>query len=74
MPTASDELREKMKGYFGDAISDYWPERFLKKMGWTETKWVWTEPAGASEISEKEWDCIKFLIDEWDHDYKPRAK
>jgi hypothetical protein len=43
-------------------------------MGWTETKWVWTEPAGASEISEKEWDCIKFLIDEWDHDYKPRAK
>jgi len=70
MPTANDELREKMQEYFGDPIDDAGPARFLRDCGWTEVKDVWTE--GAEQTTQKEWDCMQFLIDEWDHAYRPR--
>jgi hypothetical protein len=78
MPQASDELRDKMGEYFGaeNRISDHAPEEFLRSQGWTENRSVWHCPAGKTieQVSQKEFDCIKFLIHEWDHDYAPRKK
>jgi hypothetical protein len=68
MPTASDALRNKMQEYFDDAIDDSGPENYLREQGWTEDRWLWSAPERI--ITDKEWDCIQFLMDEWDHDYK----
>lgn len=67
MPQASDELRAKMGAYFGDEIDDGPPMRYLTENGWELTEqWEWRKPNPFWEPSEKEFDCIDFLIDEWD--------
>ena len=68
MPQATDELRAKMQEYFGDPISDSGPEAYLRECGWLEDRFLWSKPNRV--IIAKEWDCIQFLCDEWDHDYK----
>lgn len=73
MPTASDELRGAMLKYFGSAIDDGPPMRYLRSMGWTfERGGLIREPA-AKHITEKEWDCVYFLCHEWDHAFVPRT-
>ena len=70
MPQASDELRAKMDGYFGNGgIDDWEPTAFLIGKGWEENLGWWTLPADAEwhKLTEQEFDCITFLIDEWDH-------
>jgi hypothetical protein len=61
-----------MVDYFGDAIADWPPTAFLLDQGWNESGGTWQPPAFPHEISEKEWDCVQFLCDEWDHAYAPR--
>jgi len=38
MPQASDALRAKMEGYFGDPIDDSGPAEFLLAAGYVEWK------------------------------------
>jgi len=72
MPQASEELRDKMGEYFGDPIDDSGPWEFLKNLGWTQTSTGWLRhPEPFREISEKEWDCVDFLCEEWDWAYTP---
>ena len=69
MPQASNELRLKMEEFFGDPIADSGPTKFLEDQGHTLTRnWFWKLRGGDTleSITNKEFLCIKFLIDEWD--------
>lgn len=68
MPQASDDLRDIMGLMFGDKISDYYPEQYLKSKGYILNRdWTWTLPNKNHFIGEKEELCIRFLRDEWDY-------
>lgn len=70
MPSASTELQEKMREYYGSPIDDAGPTKWLKSQGFSLTgDWCWEPPARVTSydaLSEQEWLTIKFLIDEWD--------
>lgn len=67
MPTASNEQRNLMEKWFGDAISEWGPMAFLESRGYTMTQqWEWKKPTPSHTISNDEWECISFLIHEWD--------
>lgn len=72
MPMASDELRAKMNEYFGDPIDDAGPIDYLRGQGFKLNRGFWWSPrpgvTALSDLTEKERDCILFLIDEWDWD------
>lgn len=71
MPQASDELRSKMADYFGGSgVDDGPPYQYLKFRAWTDHRGMWIAPDGV-KISQKEWDCVAFLCDEWDYGYDP---
>lgn len=71
MPQAPRYLREKMKEYFDDPISDTGPIKYLKEQGYELTaEFCWKPPEhikSPSDMSEKEWACAAFLILEWDY-------
>ena len=71
MPQASDEDRAKMAKYFGgDGISDSPPMQYLYRKGWKFLPGGMIEkPAPDYLPCTKEWDCLYFLCDEWDHAY-----
>lgn len=74
MPTATDEIREKMRQRFGDPIGDIGPHNYLIERGFTETAGIIRPPyRELSEymVSNEEWECILFLCDEWDYGYLP---
>lgn len=67
MPSASDELRERMRIRFGDPIDDAGPMRWLEKQGYKMTGgWEWIKPSPEHKPTEDEIEAIQFLIDEWD--------
>jgi len=70
MPQASDELRKKMQNYFGgNGIDDGCVTEYLEARGFTLTKdWLWNLPDNWTEadLTEQDWDCITFLVHEWD--------
>lgn len=70
MPSASEDLRDKMLARFGDRIDEAGPIRFLKDAGYVLTKnWFWhPKPgvAGYRDMTQPEFDCIMFLMNEWD--------
>jgi hypothetical protein len=73
MPQASDESRASMKAMFGDAIDDHGPIRFLESRGYSfvgeggvATPYVWHKPNLGHEVTDDEWACLTFLMDEWD--------
>ena len=68
MPIATEELRDKMGEYFGDRIGDWEPRAFLLDQGWTESNGTWNSPP--RPITDKEWNCLDFLVQEWDHAYE----
>lgn len=66
MPQASDELRGLMLKWFGNDGNG--PDAFLKSHGYVLTKhWTWELPVPYHSISCYEWNCIVFLIREWDY-------
>ena len=67
MPQASEELHAKMQRYFGNAIDDSGPYSFLRTAGYTERAGVFRRPSPEHAVTEKEWDCLGFLCDEWDY-------
>lgn len=70
MPTASDELRQEMKTYYGSEIDEQGPIRWLKSKGFSlRGDFFWTPPErikSYDDLTTQEWLSIKFLIDEWD--------
>lgn len=72
MPQATDELREKMNGYYGDPIDMEGPVARLKNSGFKlERGFYWTAPKrvkSTADLSDQERDSLCFLIDEWDFD------
>lgn len=70
MPQSSDERRAKMGEYFGDEVSDAGPTAFLIEQGYVLRRdWYWNAPdriRTADDISEKENECLCFMIEEWD--------
>lgn len=67
MPTASDDLRDKMMKWFG-SIDLGGPEQFMLSRGYTLTKdWFWIPPVPYHTISKEEFECMIFLQQEWDY-------
>ena len=70
MPQAGEVLRDKMNDWFGDPISDQGPIKYLHEQGYKLTpQWVWIPKPGVtkySDMTEKEYLCMLFLVDEWD--------
>ena len=71
MPQASDVLHAKMKEYFGkDFSGDSEVIAYLRSMGLNYGNgYVWVIPHDKA-ITSKELNCLYFLVDEWDFDYK----
>lgn len=68
MPQASNDLREKMKEYFDDEVDDVGPKDYLIMQGYKLLpNWRWHKPTPMHKISEKEYRCLQFLVDEWDY-------
>ena len=70
MPQASDELRQRMNLRFGDPISDCGPIKYLEDAGYKLTRhWTWTPKPGITNLAqttEDEFECLLFLMSEWD--------
>lgn len=70
MPQASAELQNKMFEYFGSHTDDEGPMKYLESQGHRLSRsWEWHINANIkhhSELSQKEIDCINFMVDEWD--------
>lgn len=66
MPQASDEKRDLMDLWFGDRIDEQGPYQLLMSRGYTEEKnGLLRKPTPSHTIHMIEWECISFLIDEW---------
>jgi hypothetical protein len=72
MPQASDDDRDLMLKWFGDAIDMVGPYKFLRARGYRERAGVLIKPTPAHTISEYEAACIDFLCDEWDFGFDPK--
>jgi hypothetical protein len=59
-----------MEARFGDAISDAGPMKFLTDAGYKLTRqWEWLPKPGVmklDDMTQDEYDCLLFLIWEWD--------
>lgn len=70
MPQATDELRAKMNTMFGDPVDDSGPIKFLEDAGYVLNRnWTWKPKPGIrifTDMTQEEFDCMKFLVDEWD--------
>ena len=66
MPQASTELQQKMISRFGD-IGDGGPIAYLEAKGYILLgDWLWLPLYIDRDPNILEWDCIDFLVDEWD--------
>lgn len=68
MPSAATHQRELMTKWFG-SFDDCGPTQFLLARGWIEEGGKWRKPTPSYTISAYECECIRFLRDEWDHDW-----
>jgi hypothetical protein len=72
MPSAPDDLRDLMEKWFGDSIDMEGPLHFLRSHGFTEmANGMLRPPTPAHNCSVDEWNCIGFLVQEWDFGYLP---
>lgn len=56
-----------MEKWFGNPVGEEGPIQFLQSHGYVLRRdWYWDKPTPSHNISEDEWQCIAFLIDEWD--------
>lgn len=70
MPQTTDELRSLMNEWFHDPVSEQGPIEFLISHGFTEDRGLWIPPVPYHNVSREELACLRFLLEEWDHDYK----
>jgi len=69
MPEASQELRELMQHRFGSLDSES-PSQFLESRGYTLSRdWTWSKPGISTlkDMQRDEFDCLLFLVHEWDY-------
>jgi hypothetical protein len=69
MPSSSDEMREKMRERFGN-LEPSGPEEELANHGYILLKgWNWFHPTikRYREMTQNDYDCMKFLVEEWDY-------
>jgi hypothetical protein len=67
MPSASQESRNLMRKWFGAEFDDAGPTRFLESHGYILlSTYFWKLPTPSHSVSCYEWECILFLIHEWD--------
>lgn len=67
MPQATDEQRALMQKWFGDEIDETGPIKFLESHGYTLlANWLWEKPVSSHSISDAEYECLSFLVNEWD--------
>lgn len=72
MPSCSQELHDIITKYFNknndDNVSfDNVCIQFLESHGYTLTKqWFWIKPTPSHNTSQDEFNCLKYLVDEWD--------
>lgn len=65
MPQTSDCMRALMLKWFGNEIDG--PVLFLESHGYVlRSDWRWDKPCSSHSISYEEFQCIRFLIEEWD--------
>lgn len=69
MPSAAQHQNDLMNLWFGDPVSEEGPCNFLFARGWTELGGMWTKPTASHTTSPYEYECLRFLHDEWDHDF-----
>jgi len=70
MPQASEELRNIMKEYYGDPISDCDPLTYLHEKGFTEEKGLISHSNNINALKDdKSWYSVMFLIHEWDYEW-----
>lgn len=70
MPQTSDEIRNKMKEYFGDPVDDKGPMAYLEVQGFKLSRGgIYTKPNSEHKLTEKEWECLTFMCEEWDYGY-----
>ena len=72
MPTASDEMREKIKAAFGNGIDLMGPLKYLIDRGYTDDRGI-LKPPKDHEPTEEEELCIDFLFHEWDFGFDPNG-
>ena len=69
MPSASDELRDLMRRRFG-SLDPEGPEKYLEDHGYSLTRaWEWEKPGvhDLKQMTRDEFDCLLFLVHEWDY-------
>lgn len=69
MPQASSELAEKMYEMFGSRHSDEGPMYWLERAGYKLTRnWTWRKEGvtDIEQMSDDEYACMIFLVQEWD--------
>lgn len=55
-----------MTRWFGD-IDQTGPLTFLQSHGYELTAdWFWKKPTPSHTIHDTEWQCLSFLVEEWD--------
>lgn len=70
MPQTTNELRALMLKWFGDEIDDGPPAEFLLSRGFIEERGLWQPPVPYHNVSREELACLRFLVEEWDHDFR----
>ena len=67
MPSCSKELNDIITKYFGEENKDEKCIKFLESRNYILTKqWEWIKPVSSHTINEEEFNCLKYLVDEWD--------
>ena len=69
MPSATQELSDKMTEYFGDGVSEFGPINYLQSQGYKLTRqWTWEHDTidEYDQMEQKAYDCLLFLVEEWD--------
>lgn len=70
MPQACEQSRSLMRSWFG-SIDLYEPMAFLLSHGYTnDENGIIRPPTKSHSVSNDEDECIAFLQDEWDYDFR----
>jgi hypothetical protein len=69
MPSTTLGRRWLMERWFGENCSDHEVMEFLRSHGFQEIKnGLIRRPVSQHNVSKDEWECIWYLIEEWDFD------
>lgn len=79
MPSCTAEVHEAVKKLFpdtdGHAGLDFLCSQYLMERGWTDLHpkhpFVLTPPKPIEQVTDEEYDCLLYLVEEWDWGYEP---